>query len=321
VDTPSCSSPDIPGFCEPGLACGRATCDQAAVVPIRQLRLLKSASSSADLVVRWLLDENADQYDVWWVSDRTAIPSGAGSVGLNPLRLSSIDWNRDQGALLSPGIRFYQADGRCSLASTCGACCLPTDDCLECVSADDCAAVGGAYIGDGTSCVGETCRRTVFATAATYPGNLGGVAGAHQKCQAAANLAGLAGTFKAWISDGSESPGQSFTHSAVPYTLVQGTIIAQDWDDLVDGSLLAPINKTETGGVAPVLAWTGTGPDGECSFSCSPADYHCLSWTTSDGAYGGMHGRTTAMDQAWTEAWSVGAACFSSGIGLYCFQQ
>eukprot|EP01083_Nonionella_stella_P101503 287797_1 len=45
----------------------------------------------------------------------------------------------------------------------------------------------------------EAKERIVFVTSETYSGGtIGGIAGAHSKCQALANAAGLSGTFKAW---------------------------------------------------------------------------------------------------------------------------
>ena len=41
----------------------------------------------------------------------------------------------------------------------------------------------------------------VFVTSETYTGNLGGVAGADDKCQALADQAGLPGVYMAWIAD------------------------------------------------------------------------------------------------------------------------
>ena len=46
----------------------------------------------------------------------------------------------------------------------------------------------------------EAKERIVFVTSEIYLGNLGGIAGAHSKCQALANAAGISGTFRPWLS-------------------------------------------------------------------------------------------------------------------------
>ncbi|MDZ4247347.1 MAG: DUF1554 domain-containing protein, partial [Dehalococcoidia bacterium] len=77
--------------------------------------------------------------------------------------------------------------------------------------------------------------KRVFVTAATYNGNLGGLSGADAKCQASANAVNLGGTWKAWLSDSNTSAGSRLNHSDSPYRLLNGTTIANNWDDLVDG--------------------------------------------------------------------------------------
>ena len=79
---------------------------------------------------------------------------------------------------------------------------------------------------------------------------LGGVTGADSVCQARANAAGLSGTFKAWISGGSysSSPASRFTRSTVlPYVRIDGAVVANDWNDLTDGTIQNPINIDEFG--------------------------------------------------------------------------
>ena len=47
---------------------------------------------------------------------------------------------------------------------------------------------------------GESQRKTVFVTSATYDGNFGTLANADANCQGLADAAGLGGTYKAWLS-------------------------------------------------------------------------------------------------------------------------
>ncbi len=122
-------------------------------------------------------------------------------------------------------------------------------------------------------------ERTVFVTSASFNGNLGGLTGADDKCQAeAGGPASIvpSGTYLAWLSDGFDSPDIRFTKSSHPYILPDGTKIAEDFTDLTDGSIQHPINIDPTGKlVGYEHFWTGTNPDGTAS------DYTltCDGWT------------------------------------------
>ena len=109
----------------------------------------------------------------------------------------------------------------------------------------------GTPHGNETSCGGggSPTSRTVFITSATYNGALGGVIGGDTRCQALADAAELSGTFLAWLSDSTTSPAADpdFVKSAVPYVRVDGVMVASNWADLVDGSLLALIEVDEQG--------------------------------------------------------------------------
>ncbi len=104
------------------------------------------------------------------------------------------------------------------------------------------AFAGPAYADDN--------EKTVFVTSAVFDGNLGGLAGADAKCQAAADGPASvvpSGTYLAWLSDGTDSPDTRFTKTAHPYLLPDGTKIAEDFFDLTDGSILHAIDIDPTG--------------------------------------------------------------------------
>ena len=118
---------------------------------------------------------------------------------------------------------------------------------------------------------------------------------------------------------------------------LDNVMVAGDYTALTSGSLLAPINVTETG--APVAdslgVWTGTDQHGVAWFN----DYDCFRWTCPYGpipitgecrqwdpykdgtshidftALGGNPNSTTATWSNWGEF-----QC-SSTLHLYCFQQ
>jgi acetyltransferase-like isoleucine patch superfamily enzyme len=107
--------------------------------------------------------------------------------------------------------------------------------------------------------------KRVFVTSTTYDSFLASPTEADDACNTRAAAGGLTGTYKAWLSrwDG-DPPAVSFTHSTGPYLRPDGVQIAPDWAGLVDGTLDAPINRTEFNGALANgwYVWTNTYPSG-----------------------------------------------------------
>jgi len=159
--------------------------------------------------------------------------------------------------------------------------------------------------------------KIIFLTTSSYKGKLGGLAGADLLCAKEASDAGLNGTFKAWLSDDSTSAKSRLTHSSQPYKLVTGTTIADDWDDLTDGSIKTRINIDAQGEISSnTYAWTNTSSNGN-KYSSSGSS--CISWTNNSGIFNGFLGRTTSTNSYWTAYASVG--CSLNTAGLYCIEQ
>jgi hypothetical protein len=171
---------------------------------------------------------------------------------------------------------------------------------------------GGAGHGGGGGMIEE---RRVFVTSKTYNGALGGIAGADGACQSLAGSAGLGGTWKAWVGDGVDSPSTTFVQSMVPYVLVGGPMIADDWADLADGMLAAPIDHDETGAAMDpsgnTHVWTGASTTG------SPLPYHCEGWTSTMPSFT-PRGLWTSTDSTWVMA---GPDPCATENHLYCFEQ
>jgi len=180
---------------------------------------------------------------------------------------------------------------------------------------------GPATADDGKNSQGKT----VFVTSQIYNGDLGGLQGADQKCQALAKAAHLKGTYLAWLSDTTASPSTRFVKSKAPYKLVDGTVIATSWADLTDGTLQHPINLTELRGApAPTSpgVWTGTNPDGTAYMNPDPSVRNCSNWstvgTTADPVAGLLGDTNANTGGNWT---SAGALPCEDTWHLYCFQQ
>ena len=157
----------------------------------------------------------------------------------------------------------------------------------------------------------------VFRTSRPYLGNFGGLSGGDAICATHATEAELPGTYKAWLSDSTGTATARLIHSTGPYKLVDGTIIADDWDDLVDGTLDAAIALDEDGAAIDVAAfnsyvWTGTNSAGDRWVS------YCRDWTSQSADDTGLAGRGDVA----TSSWSLSSALTCSlMLRLYCIQQ
>jgi hypothetical protein len=153
----------------------------------------------------------------------------------------------------------------------------------------------------------------VFVTSDTFNGNLGGLDGADTKCTDAASAAGLGGNWTAWLSDNSTNAGTRIADGE--YQLLDGTVVANNLDDLTDGTLDAGINldEEEIAVTTNPDVWTGTDAGG--THLAGFGD--CTSWSTTDNAVRGRIGRSTRDDAFWTDV-GGGNPCDSTRR-LYCF--
>jgi hypothetical protein len=133
-----------------------------------------------------------------------------------------------------------------------------------------------------TISVADQNKKTVFVTRMSYESNLGGLTGADEKCQSEADDPSSIvppGAYKAWLSDGTNSPDTRFTKSSGPYVLSDGTKVAENYTDLTDGSIQHGINISPEGkNVGQNLFWSGTNPDG----TSAQEFVTCQGWTWSD---------------------------------------
>jgi hypothetical protein len=159
-----------------------------------------------------------------------------------------------------------------------------------------------------------------------WNGNLGGLVGADAKCQNLAAAANLPGTYMAWLSTDQGSPSTRFTQSTIPYVLVNGTKVADNYADLTDGSIDARIDRTETGGQVPNssawcsastrLAWTGTSGAGVLT---TPNCNNFTNGTDFQNSRAGDAATQNLNSTNWTLC--AGLVTCDDAISLYCFQQ
>lgn len=153
-------------------------------------------------------------------------------------------------------------------------------------------------------------HKVVFATSIKHDGDLGGLEGADALCAERASAAGLEGSFMAWLSAPEEPAAGRLAHADTSYARTDAVRIADDWDDLVDGELAAPIDRDEEGAEVSGDAWTGTLASGE------PALLTCGRFDSVDES--GVCGSTRETGAAWTA--NIQPPC-TSALRLYCIEQ
>lgn len=160
--------------------------------------------------------------------------------------------------------------------------------------------------------------RRVFVTSSAMNGAIGSAKNADAICATAAQ--GLGGTWVAWFSTpDSNAPEGRFTYRG-PWSLLDGTLVANDLGQLKSGTLAHAIslNEKKQAPAAGMLVWTGTKANGSTSTT------NCTSWTDSTATVFGEAGSPERADAAWTESNTLGGpffvACNSAAL-LYCFEQ
>lgn len=209
----------------------------------------------------------------------------------------------------------------------CADTCIPNADCCNCTGDEVCENGSCAPLrcGNGGPC-------TVFVTSQMYKGSdLEGLAGADDICNDFAEVANLAGTFKAWLSTTDQPVAGRFDHveRAGPWVLVTNDsdddnpppTVATNFTVLTTcpgGECLQhAIDRDEGGAVVELIGvWTGTNADG----TAHPEN--CQGWT-NDGHPDelGRYGLTSSTAATWTNSSNYDCNDGSNKWALYCFQQ
>jgi hypothetical protein len=163
-------------------------------------------------------------------------------------------------------------------------------------------------------CAVGACK-LVFVSSTTVAANAGSAVAFDSVCQTFADARSFPGTWKAWVSDANSSPSTRFAHSIFPYRLLDGSTIANDWNDLTDGTLAHSIDVLDDGSRAgtPLQVWTGTTPAGGL------ASLTCSGWTQASMSFIADFGMTDHTDSGWSD-WQL-QYCNAPGMHVYCFEQ
>jgi len=157
-----------------------------------------------------------------------------------------------------------------------------------------------------------------FVTSTTVQGNVT-IAGADALCNSQAVSAGLGGAWIAALSTGTgDGTGPVYR---VPWnwtTLrnMNNAVVATSWDDLADGTIAAPINRTATNAASGASnAWTGSDTVATGKIGAGNTR-DCTGWSNSGGGgsvnYGAINSTTTH--------WYVSQSTCNQSFVLYCFQ-
>jgi hypothetical protein len=174
------------------------------------------------------------------------------------------------------------------------------------IDAGDAAVVG---------CNGAVgCARYVFVTQQAVPGNIGGLDAADAICtsEAKTNPKLVGRAFVAWLSTTPRPVTMRLVHGTDPYRLVNETVVALSWADLIDGTLLSPLDTTAAGITLAngETVWTATKPDA----TSTPAN--CVEWASQTGT--GVIGKPAVTTGAWS---MTGNTSCNSNAHLYCFEK
>ncbi len=209
-------------------------------------------------------------------------------------------------------VAFASASRHCESA-------CPTQDRGQCIqqylSTGVCAGETDAGIDAGIDAGTDAgmSEQLVFVTSTAQNANFGGIDGANALCASQAAAAGLDGDFKAWLSTIESAVGDRLVQSTVPYVLVDGTRVADDWTDLSDGTVQAFINLDASGVERGGDVWTGTLPNG----GSNTQGGDCDGFTSgTDGV--ALCGTTRSINAGWTA--SQLPSC-GTALRLYCLQQ
>jgi hypothetical protein len=177
--------------------------------------------------------------------------------------------------------------------------------------------------GTGRTLTYQTTGKKVFKTSVAGTGMLSswpdalasaqtGTLAGDAICNARASIAGLTGTYKAWLSAGAINAKDRLTSSG-PWIRVDGVKLASSKADLTDGFLLTNIIVDEFGAYSANTAWTGTGQDG------IGTGVDCGGWDDNTAGSSGTIGRADIYG-LWSNWMPI--TCNMTGYvsGLYCFE-
>lgn len=179
---------------------------------------------------------------------------------------------------------------------------------------------------DGCEADCTETARLVFVTSVAFTGDMDGIKGANDRCEMLASQAGLPkAPYRAWLSDANAAPVTTMNKSPFKYVRVDGVKVAEDWADLTDGTLLAPIDVSEKNGPPPMIADPAPCPGynvhtNTTAMGTAASGNHCDNWTSTaaTSSWGGSFGST---DPGWSAVCTGEIKSCQFKAPIYCVQQ
>jgi hypothetical protein len=164
----------------------------------------------------------------------------------------------------------------------------------------------------------EPQPKRVFVTSDVFNGFMGGESSVDARCIAAADRAGLGGSWVAWISADGKNAIDRIEHDG-PYQRLDGLRVVRNKAQLASGVLTNPIDVLETGERfgGEIRVWTGTRANGAAGVDCN-------NWSTSNALVFGTLGELNRTNAGWTDNGGTGPTrdwgC-QTVARLYCFER
>lgn len=163
----------------------------------------------------------------------------------------------------------------------------------------------------------------VFVSNTGYTGNLGGLAGADAKCNQEALAAGYtAGTWKALLSDSATNARDRLPYNWGHLKLVNGTPVADSWQELWSGTLQNSISLRADGASlysGPVFSSTNS--EGQRQSLASLNSDNCNNWSsTGAGSVNLVFSGHSGGNTDWISGGLSGNYCYGAGVPFYCVE-
>lgn len=146
-----------------------------------------------------------------------------------------------------------------------------------------------------------------------FDGNMGGRAGADALCQVSGNRPAGYANFRAFLSVNAgdeirDMPGNYGVPTNRPIAGPNGTVIANDWADLLDGTIDVSLGAAGLPTAGPF--WSGGNADGSLSAN------NCNGWTDNSGINFGEFGNPTRTNSTWLD--DAYTSCSDMTYSLFC---
>lgn len=141
--------------------------------------------------------------------------------------------------------------------------------------------------------------------------SIGGRAGADTLCQNATNKPAGYSNYRALISVSAtdeilDMPANYGVPTSYPIRSSSNTLIANNWADLLDGTISTGLGAAGVYVGGPSEWWSGSAPDGSLD-----GTYHCASWTSPSA--GGRFGTYGYSNASWISA-GVGGCSYAANL-------